>query len=73
MSNWKTCDICGIPSSPKNEVLRFGLRRMTIKKVDGKWTSRAHASGSLDVCNECWKKFAKPRMQPQKGVKKGPW
>jgi hypothetical protein len=70
MSSWKTCDICGIPDSIKNRVKRFGLRRMEIKKVDGKWTSRAHASGSLDICRECWEKYAQPRMQPQKGRKR---
>jgi hypothetical protein len=73
MGSWKTCDICGIPGSDKNAVLRFGLRRMVTKKVGGKWTSRSHASGSLDVCNECWEKYAKPRMQPQKGRKRGGW
>jgi hypothetical protein len=71
MADWKTCDICGIPDSQKNRVLRFGLRRMTMAKgPTGIWGSRANAAGSLDVCNECWEKFARPRMMPQKGRKR---
>lgn len=71
MADWKTCDVCGIPDNPKNPVLRFGLKRYTPRKMEnGHWSSETKMAGGLDVCHECWEKYAKPRMMPQRGVRK---
>ena len=71
MADWRTCDICGIPNSDKNPIIRFGLKRYKpFQMANGHWSSRTNAAGSLDVCGECWEKYAKPRMVPQRGVRK---
>ena len=71
MADWRTCDICGIPSSDKNPIIRFGLKRYKPYKLEnGRWSSHTDAAGSLDVCGECWEKYAKPRMVPQRGVRR---
>lgn len=71
MSDWRTCDICNIPGVPKNPVIRFGLRRYkTFQSESGHWSSRTTAAGSLDVCAECWGKYAKPRMVPQRSARR---
>lgn len=74
MAMLKACDVCGIPG-PKgspNPVVRFGLRRAAPaeKLASGKWRSRTHSVGSIDLCRECWEKIAKPRIMRQKVSKR---
>lgn len=54
------CVICG----GERKVLTFGLRRVQkvrLRNGEPYWTSRG--VGSIDLCEKCWERFAKPRMR----------
>ena len=62
------CVSCGIPGSPANPVMSFGLRHArALREPDGSWRSIATSAGSVALCRECWETHAKPQMNPKKG------
>ena len=65
MGDLRTCDVCKSGVGPPS---RYMLRRyhpMNRRRVEGAPPLRTFESaGSIDLCDRCWDRIAKPRTRP---------
>lgn len=71
MSTQRACDVCGFyrqrpDGSPA--VLRYTLKRDVVdhRKDFTRYGRRQISSGGIDLCDECWERIGKPRMNARK-------
>jgi len=71
VTDWRACDICRVPTFDKDPVTRYGLRAYKARKSEsGHWSAATRMAGSIDICQKCWDRIAKPRMVPQRAARR---
>ena len=50
-----TCDVCGVVDNGSHRVIRFSLTRQSGRR----------GAGGIYMCEACWTRIGKPRMQPR--------
>lgn len=73
MGTQKFCDHCGFMRQNKDgtsAVHRYGLSRQVpdptkTRRNGGQAFKRERHYGSIDLCDDCWNKIAKPKTRPE--------